>query len=134
VTAVDFAAAAVERTKQQMGPLPGRVILGDFFAVDLPEAGFDLIYERTFLCALPRRLWADYAARVAWLLRPGGELAGFFYFAVKDTGPPYGLKEGELQGLLAPYLVCIADEPIPGEQSVPVLAGGERWQMWKRSL
>ena len=134
VTAIDFAEAAVERARKQLGTLPGRVILSDFFAADLPESGFDLVYERTFLCALPRRLWEDYAARVASLLRPGGELAGFFYFAVKDTGPPFGLKEGELQALLAPYFVCAADELVPEEQSVPVLSGGERWMIWKRSL
>ena len=132
VTAIDFSEAAVARTRQVLGALAGHVILGDFFAAQLPTAGFDLIYERTFLCALPRRLWPDYARRTASLLRPGGCLAGFFFFDTNESGPPFGLKTGELEALLTPHFVRIADEPIAPEESVSVLAGKERWQVWQR--
>jgi SAM-dependent methyltransferase len=132
VTAVDFSAAAVARARQNLGLLADRVLLGDFFAVDLPLAGFDLVYERTFLCALPRRLWTDYARRVAGLTREGGRLAGFFYFDNNEKGPPFGLKAGELESLLGPYFVRLVDENVPAEESVDVLAGKERWQVWRR--
>ncbi len=53
------------------------------------EAPFAVVYERAFLCALPRRLWVDWARRVAELVAPGGLLAGFFYFDAGDRGPPF---------------------------------------------
>jgi len=36
--------------------------------------------------------------------------------------------------LLLDHFALIEDEPVPAEQSVPVLAGHERWQVWKRRL
>ena len=132
VTAIDFSAAAVARARQNLGPLAGRVMLGDFFAVDLPLAAFDLVYERTFLCALPRHLWTAYARRVARLTSEGGRLAGFFFFDSNEKGPPFGLKAGELESLLGPYFARPVDESVPAEESVDVLAGKERWQVWQR--
>ena len=41
-------------------------------------APIDCIYERAFLCALPRKLWPDWAARVAGCCRRG-RLAGYFF-------------------------------------------------------
>jgi thiopurine S-methyltransferase len=93
VIAVDFAPAAVERARQTLGPFAHLVHLADFFEFD-PGAPFDLVYERAFLCALPRRIWPRYAPRVAELLQPSGRLAGFFYFDDGERGPPFGLKSG----------------------------------------
>src|SRR5215469_14162042 len=53
--AVDFAPAALERAKRILGPLSACVRLADFFEADLGGA-YDLIYERAFLCSLPRAL------------------------------------------------------------------------------
>ena len=130
VTAIDFSWAAVERARTRLGQQYERIKFGDFFSADLPGGAFDLVYERTFLCALPRRLWPDYGPRVADLLRPGGRLAGFFFFDDKERGPPYGLNPGELAPLLNPYFELKLDEPIAADQSVAVLAGKERWQVW----
>ena len=132
VIAIDFSAAAVARARQHLGPLGKHVIQGDFFDAELPIGGFDLVYERTFLCALPRRLWADYVRRVAQLTAAGGRLAGFFYFDNAEKGPPFGLKTGELEILLGPHFVRLGDEGVPAQESVDVLAGKERWQTWKR--
>ena len=78
VLAIDFSDAAIEAAQRELGKLADRVRKADFFT--LPERDFDLLYERAFLCALPRPLWARWADRSAELVRPGGELAGFFYF------------------------------------------------------
>ena len=133
VTAIDFSEAAVTRARQGLGALAERVIYGDFFTAELPIVGFDLVYERTFLCALPRRLWRAYARRTALLIRPGGWLAGFFFFDANDKGPPFGLRSGELEALLTPYFQRTTDEPIAPEESISVLAGKERWQVWVRN-
>ena len=125
--AIDFAPAAVERARQTLGPLAHLVRLLDFFEFD-PGAPFDLIYERAFLCALPRRLWPRYAPRVAELLRPGGRLAGFFFFDEGERGPPFGLKARELETLLGEHFDRIADAEV--DDSIPIFAGKERWQIW----
>jgi SAM-dependent methyltransferase len=132
VLGIDFADAAVERTRQTLGRFADRVRKADFFALD--EAPFDLVYERTFLCALPRRLWPQWAARLPALVRPDGLLAGFFFFDDNERGPPFGIASERLHQLLDGNFELIEDAPIPPPQSVPVLAGRERWQVWKRRL
>ena len=129
VLAVDFAPAAVERARRTLGPLADRVRLADFFEFDF-GAPFDLIYERAFLCALPRREWPRYAPRASQLLRPEGRIAGFFYFDDGERGPPFGLKAGELEALLGGHFDRIADSPV--SDSIPIFVGKERWQEWAR--
>jgi SAM-dependent methyltransferase len=127
VLAVDFARAAIERAQRILGPLADRVRLADFFDFDF-VAPFDLVYERAFLCALPRRLWASYAPRLSQLLKPEGRLAGFFYFDEGERGPPFGLKAGELDTLLGEHFVRIADAEV--NDSIPIFAAKERWHVW----
>jgi len=127
--AIDLAPAALERARQTLGALAHLVRLADFFEFDF-EAPFDLVYERAFLCALPRRMWPGYAPRVAELLRPGGRLAGFFYFDEAERGPPFGLKAEELEPLLGQHFDRIADAEV--DDSIPIFAGKERWQVWTR--
>jgi thiopurine S-methyltransferase len=103
------------------------VRLADFFEFDF-ETPFDLVYERAFLCALPRRLWPRYAPRVSQLLGPDGKLAGFFYFDDGERGPPFGLKTGELEALLGGHFDRVADAAVG--DSIPIFAGKERWQVW----
>jgi len=127
--AIDFAPAGVERARRTLGPLAHLVRLLDFFEFDFAQP-FDLIYERAFLCALPRRVWPAYAPRGAELLRPGGRLAGFFFFDEGERGPPFGLKQGELQSLLRERFDLAADSAVG--DSIPIFAGKERWQVWAR--
>jgi SAM-dependent methyltransferase len=128
--AIDFAPAAVERAQRILGPLAHLVRLADFFEFDFARP-FDLVYERAFLCALPRRIWPRYAPRLWQLLRPEGRLAGFFYFGDGERGPPFGLKAGELENLLGRYFALAADAAVG--DSIPIFAGKERWQVWTRS-
>ena len=132
VLGIDFSDAAVESAQRRLGKLAHRVRKADFFALNEPP--FDLIYERTFLCALPRSEWHRWGARVAELARPGGLLAGFFFFDDNDRGPPFGISPARLHALLDAAFELTADEAVPAAQSVPVLAGNERWQVWKRRL
>ena len=128
VLGIDFSEPALEHARQLALP----VRQGDFFALDEPP--FDLVYERTFLCALPRSRWPEWAAKIPTLVRSGGMLAGFFFFDDNERGPPFGIAMSRLRELLEPAFTLIEDEPVPAEQSVPVLRGKERWQVWKRSL
>jgi SAM-dependent methyltransferase len=124
--ALDFAPAAVARAQARVGPaLAGRIVLGDFFHHDL-GAPFDLVYERTFFCALPPERRPDYIRRVRELLKPGGLLLGFFYLGTERGGPPYALFPEDETGLFGPAFAVQVDEPSP--DGLPMFEGGERWR------
>jgi SAM-dependent methyltransferase len=131
VLAIDFSEAALEAAARALGPLAHLVRRADFFALEEPP--FDLVYERAFLCALPRRLWADWGRRVAGLLRPGGRLAGFFYFDDNARGPPFGTSAAELAALLGAAFALEEDAPVPPGESLAVFQGRERWMLWRRA-
>jgi SAM-dependent methyltransferase len=129
VTAIDFSPAAVSAAQAVLGPWVSRVVEADFFTFAPPRRP-DLIYERAFLCALPRERWPQIAMRWAKLLPPGGLLAGFFYFDGTVKGPPFGISPSRLDDLLTPHFERIED--LPASDSVAVFAGRERWQIWRR--
>jgi SAM-dependent methyltransferase len=128
VLAIDFSSAAVGVARQTLGEFAHVVREADFFDFDA-GAPFDVIYERAFLCALPRKMWAAYAPRCAQLLAPGGRLAGFYFFADMPKGPPFGTSQAELDALLVPRFERIEDKPV--EDSIEVFKDKERWQVWR---
>ena len=130
VTAIDFSPAAVARAKQLLGKVAGHVREQDFFGDALSPERFDLIYERAFLCALPRSRWSAWATQVAQLIPPSGRLIGFFFFDANEKGPPFGIAPAELVGLLSPHFDFI-EESVPTD-SIAIFAGKERWQVWQR--
>ena len=129
VTALDFSPAAVDAARRVLGEWPGRLLQADFFTF-VPEAPFDLIYERAFLCALPRKCWPGYGRRMNDLLQPGGRLVGFFFFSDDPKGPPFGSSPTALETLLSPWFVREDDRP--ASDSLPVFAGREHWQVWRK--
>lgn len=134
VTALDFSAAAVEEARRNAGPdLAARVQQADFFAADFEPASFDLIYERTFLCAIDPARRKEYAKRIASLLKPGGLFVGYFFYknTTQEDGPPFGLAWGEADELFAHYFLLTRDLPVA--DSLPVFAGRERWQEQRRT-
>jgi SAM-dependent methyltransferase len=134
VTALDFAPAAVARAREALGPaLRDRVILGDFFTHDFAPGSFDVVYERTFICALPPSRREAYRDRVAQLIPHGGSLVGLFYYNPPDLekGPPYGFAWGESDKLFGRHFLLIKDLPVP--DSPPIFVGRERWQEQRRT-
>ena len=130
VLGIDFSEEALAAAREVLGPHAALVRRADFFA-PIAQEPFDWVYERAFLCALPRRLWEAWAARVAALVRPGGHLAGFFYFDPGERGPPFGLRaQSGLDALLAPAFTRLEDAPVP--DSIEVFRGKERFQLWRR--
>lgn len=129
VTAIDFSGASVEAARQVLGRWAQRVVQADFFEF-VPSRPVELIYERAFFCALPVHMREAIVARWAELLQPGGLLAGFFFFGDSPKGPPFGIAPAELNALLAPFFEQIED--LPASDSLPVFAGSERWQVWRR--
>src|SRR5438270_7177439 len=129
VTAIDFSPIAVERVKKSLPQLGDKIIFGDFFSYDFAAGIFDVIYERTFLCSLPPRLWTAYAARVAKLLRPRGALAGFFFYGEESDPPPYPLTESKAAEIFGDRFALLKTEPVT--DSLSIFAGKEKWQEWQ---
>ena len=129
VTALDFSPTAVACAREALADKAVDLVCADFFTWQ-PAQALDLIYERAFLCALPRKLWADWGKRVAELLPPGGLLAGYFFVCDQLKGPPFGILPEQLDALLLPNFECLTDQPVA--DSIPVFAGRERWQVWRR--
>jgi SAM-dependent methyltransferase len=131
VDAVDFSPAAVERARQVLGPRGACVRQGDFFA-EAGAACYDLIYERTFLCSLPPERWPEYAACMAALLRPGGRLVGLFYYGEEPEPPPYPITDAAAHALFGGAFERVESRLVPAQQSLPLYAGAERWEVWRR--
>ncbi len=130
VTAIDFSPVAVAQARKVLGPLGANVREADFFSDKLAGEQFEAIYERAFLCALPIKSRAAWAEQVSRLLLPGGTLFGFFYFDQTVKGPPFGIDPETLTSLLSGDFELI-EVRIPTD-SIPVFAGKEKWQVWRR--
>ncbi|KAE8158446.1 S-adenosyl-L-methionine-dependent methyltransferase [Aspergillus tamarii] len=84
--------------KESPGVRKGEVTIlqGDFFKRDWESVTqFDLIYDYTFLCALHPNTRRHWAARMADLLAPSGQLVCLEFPLFKDPkmpGPPWGLR------------------------------------------
>jgi SAM-dependent methyltransferase len=128
VMAIDFSSVAVNRARSELGELVNRVVQDDFFKHDFGSQRFDLIYERTFLCALPPDLWTTYVTRVRQLLRPSGKLAGIFLYGGQGEPPPYPLTPAKATELFGKNFSLI--KTVPVTDSLPLFAGNERWQEW----
>lgn len=129
VTAIDFSPAAVAAAQAALGKWAGRVVQADFFCYT-PPMPIQLIYERAFLCALPRHKWPAIVQRWAELLAAGGMLAGFFFFDDVPKGPPFGANRAELEALLKPCFRLLDECDVV--DSIEVFAGKERWMVWQR--
>lgn len=129
VIAIDFSAEAVQRARGQLGVAASVVREADFFSADV-GGQWDWVYERAFLCALPPKCWADYASKMASLIKPGGLLAGYFFLRPTLKGPPFGMTAEALHALLGQDFCLRSQLPVQG--SLPVFADGEYWMCWER--
>jgi SAM-dependent methyltransferase len=129
VTAIDFSPVALAETKKALGNFDAEIICADFFKSHFGRR-FDLVYERTFLCAINPLKWRRYAKRIAELLRPGGKLIGIFFYGTEPQPPPYPINKAQAKDLFGKYFRLIRDLKV--SDSVPMFAGMERWQEWER--
>lgn len=134
VTAIDLALAAVVRARRLVGPSrANRITLGDFFQQNYPAGSFDIVYERTFLCAILPEQRLAYRDKIARLLKYGGQFIGYFYYqnTERSDGPPFGLAWGEGDALFAQHYLLMNDED--ATDSLPAFSGRERWQERRRN-
>ena len=102
VHVLDWAEEALQALKKRVPDFPeGHLHQEDFFAHRAkPEAGYQVLVEQTFFCAIHPRQRPDYVRKAAALLAPKGLLLGLLFQgplndAGAGQGPPYG---GDAEG------------------------------------
>lgn len=100
-----------------------------------PQAPFDLVWDYTFLCALPAELRPQWAAMMDRVLHPThGELAALIFPVVPDAdptdGPPYPMSPELVTRLVEPFLEPVSIVPV--ESSNPGREGKEWLGRFKR--
>lgn len=137
VTGLDLAptaadAFAAERAKSGVAPEQARIALGDFFTWK-PAQPFDVIWDYTFLCALPLGQRHRWGARMNELLAEGGVLATLVFPMVHPeagtTGPPWPLFPDDVAAVLPGWTRIHEAEPA---RSHPGRESKERLALWQR--
>lgn len=78
----------------------------DFFSNHSKPRFFDVIFEHTFLCALPPENWSEIALRYRQLLAPRGVLfAVLFTHMENDEPPPYPTSIPQVIEIFSPYFI-----------------------------
>ena len=77
---------------------PIQIVVGDYFAFD--ETGFDALYDRASLIALPQALRPDYAAHTKALVSADAAhlLVSLEYDQSQADGPPFSVGGDEILG------------------------------------
>jgi hypothetical protein len=99
VVAVDFARDAAHAMREAMHPdFPHAVLEHDFFQLDPALDGtFDYVLEYTCYCAIDPRRRAEYADKIAQVLKRGGKyIALAFPLGEHAGGPPFAVNADEL--------------------------------------
>ncbi len=128
-----LAAARFEALRAERGVdgARARVEVADFFAADLGR--FDLVWDCTFLCALPPDLRGAWAVRMNELLADDGELVTLIFPVTDgpaDRGPPYPQHPDRVRALLGDGWTATTLERV--ERSNPGREGREWLGRWRR--
>ena len=137
VVGLDLAPVAKTRFEELAQGHPHRdqveFVVGDAFAYG-PDTPFDLIWDYTFLCALPPELRPKWLEMVDRVLAPHGQLVALIFPVVPDAdpneGPPYPMSPELVADLVAPILEPISVVPV--EQSNPGREGKEWLGRYRR--
>lgn len=132
VTAVDFAPAALEQTRNRLRRLVQSHDAKEMLRAELvehnvldydPGAQFDAIYEQACLCSIYPDHWTRYARNLARWLRPGGRLFALFVQMIRP-GAGHGVIEGppyhcDINAMRALFPVSDWEWPKPPYDRVP---------------
>lgn len=136
VVGVEIAPLAVEQALPVIKNTPNaEILLHDFFTVEF-DGQVDLLYDYTFLCALPPSMRKDWAAKLAKLLKIGGVVITLMFPLSEDpslfpNGPPFLLSLDIYKELLEPHgfeLYKLDRNP----PSFPKRQGHEHIGLWRR--
>lgn len=134
VTALDLVDLAVSRFRSLrdaagLSKHQAEAHHADFFAYTA-ETPFSLIWDYTFLCAIPPHLRQAWAQQMAQLVAPTGEVITLIYpiRPEDDAGPPFAMSPQLVRELLSPFFEEKAMYPVP--RSHPARQGREYLARW----
>lgn len=134
VTAVDFAESAVHdaRANGEKAGVAVDVVQNDIFDVGaIYPHTFDYVLEYTCFCAIDPNRRAEYMEVIRSVLKPNGLLiAIFFPMDARDGGPPFQVREEEIDRLFSPHFERVLTET--PENSVAPRAGKERLMIFRK--
>ncbi|WVW81177.1 hypothetical protein I302_103168 [Kwoniella bestiolae CBS 10118] len=136
---LDLAPTGVEKARDWLSKQPAttgttEVICTDFFEYT-PQGKFDLIYDYTFLCAIPPSLHSSWASQLYHLSNPNARLITLMYPLppVNNDPPPWPLTVDQYHELLDKHWKLVWDREVPKEEMRTTGAkGGESIAVWKR--
>ncbi|KAJ8655314.1 hypothetical protein O0I10_009003 [Lichtheimia ornata] len=131
MTGLDMSATCVDKLNKEI-PKGSNYdfICDDFYNFKYPEGGYDLIYDYTFLCAMPPSMRPQWASRMAEIIKPGGVLVALMFpLEEKEGGPPFGLSVDVYNELLGPNFDNIYLVDAKGHES---RIGREKMSVWRR--
>jgi SAM-dependent methyltransferase len=128
VTALDYAPAAVERTRALLEHERLHACVENADVLEWsPPGPFDAIYEQTCLCAMHPDGWGEYSTRLHAWLRGGGVLLALFMQVSppkeqegRVVGPPY---HADINGMRALFPASRWEWPGPPYPMVPHAMG-----------
>ncbi|EKX52828.1 hypothetical protein GUITHDRAFT_64740 [Guillardia theta CCMP2712] len=105
--------------------------LQNFYELQPPKEGFDIIWDYTFLCAMPPEFREKWAKNMRRLIAPDGELVTLIYpLGDYEGGPPYAMSRELVSSLLEPQALSSKlrkdDDVVQGFESTymePVTGG-----------
>ncbi|KAL2630498.1 hypothetical protein R1flu_015184 [Riccia fluitans] len=136
VVGMDISETAIARAKKLASEEPRgkwvQFLLQDFFSYKA-EAAFGFIFDYTFFCALDPSLRPLWAAKMAELLSPDGELLTLMFpIDEYEGGPPFAVSVQAYEAVLNPLgLVIVSCEN--SELSFPVRKSREKVARWRRT-
>lgn len=131
VHAIELSEAAIIHANAIIGHDSQCIRQGDFFSLDFPAGHFDIVYERTFHCALPPHRRSDYIRRMHNLIRPDGLLLGLFLYGHESEPPPYPMPPQMLKSAFFPLFSLQTTRP--SKDPIPMHKNKEHWQIWQKS-
>ncbi len=135
VTAVDFAAQAVQEMRRLVEPgAPIEILQHDLFTLPHElDATFDYVLEYTCFCAIDPARREAYVDLVTRLLKPGGlYIALSFPLDDHAGGPPFAVSVREVTALFDARGFTLLQRETPPD-SVPQRRGREQLLIWQAS-
>ncbi|KIR53760.1 hypothetical protein I315_03885 [Cryptococcus gattii Ru294] len=143
-TGLDLAPTGVEAARHWIGSQPSTsgktdVVVQDFFTYH-PSEKFDVIYDYTFLCALPPSLrseWARQTTQLANIATNTNPILITLMYPLPPTarsgGPPFALSEEIYEELLKGQgWKMVWSEDIKEPTRMVGAPGGEKLAVWQR--
>ncbi|KAI9479533.1 S-adenosyl-L-methionine-dependent methyltransferase [Zychaea mexicana] len=133
ITGLDMSSTCVRLCNEKLGSSSNGkydFLCDDFYKFKIPEGGYDIVFDYTFLCAMPPHMRPDWASRMAEIIKPGGTLVALIYpLKEKPLQPPFTVSVELYFELLSEHFDNVYLEEAKGHGS---RLGEEKMSVWKR--